>query len=116
MINLGRKEDYPVETAKPADQKERIYYPGFHVSNIDLGIDEEDVGKTLIATVKLRINAASKHINKGDKGIKKTEDYDFDVLAIEMGKPKKRDKATEDSAQAVIEDELEGQLQKKEKE
>ncbi len=114
MINLGKKEQFggPVETTK--ESKSRIYYPGFHVSNIDLGIDEEDVGKTVIATVKLKIEAAGKRIrDEKDKGVKKTEDYDFDILAIDIGKPHKKRDGRENPLQADLEDGLEDAANKK---
>lgn len=44
MINLGRKND--METAMSSKEiKNKIHYPSFHISGIDLELGEEDAGK-----------------------------------------------------------------------
>ena len=89
MIDLGRKPEKC--TAMPVESKmsPHISYPSFYVSNIDLGLDEKDVGKTLNAIVKIKINSVSKRINTNDKeGTKKTEEYNFDVMGIDFSKSK----------------------------
>ncbi len=111
MINLGKKDRFGAEApSKP--EKDRVWYPIFHVDNIDLGIDEDDVGKEITATVKLKVNSAGKRINDREGKVKKTEDYSFDIIAIDLGKPKKRD-GRENKLQVDIEDNLEAANKKK---
>ncbi len=113
MIKLGRKDSFG-QVAPSTPEKERIYYPSFHVDNIDLGIDEDDVGKTVMATVKIKINAAGKRVrDEKGKGVKKTEDYSFDILEIDIGKPHKKRDGREDPLQADLEDGLEDAATKK---
>ena len=85
MINLGHKSE--VETASPIQSKDKnpqIYYPSFHVSNVDLGLGEDDVGKVLTAVVKVKINSAGKSIRTDGKKTKTTHNYSIDVLGIEF--------------------------------
>lgn len=86
MIDLGRKNE--CETAMPSkNNKNKISYPYFSISNVDLGLDEKDVGKTIKAMVSMKINSISKRINTNkEDGTKKTEDYSFDVLGIDLDK------------------------------
>ena len=100
MIDLGRK---PEEMkAMPINSKisHSINYPSFYVSNIDLGLDEEDVGKVINAIVKIKVNSVSKRISTNEKEkTKKTEDYNFDVMGIDFSKSKPdKDWLTDDIA------------------
>ncbi len=113
MVDLGRKDRFNSMPVSPTKEKNRIYYPSFHVDNIDLGVDEEDVGKTITATVKLKVNSAGKRINDREGTVKKTEDYSFDVLAIDLGKPQKKRDGRENKLQADTEEALEEAATKK---
>ena len=100
MIDLGTK---PEKTAGiPIESKisHSINYPSFYVSNIDLGLDEEDVGKVINAIVKIKVNSVSKRISTNEKEkTKKTEDYNFDVMGIDFSKSKPdKDWLTDDIA------------------
>lgn len=97
MIDLGKKPEKGIEAA-PSTKTDRPYYPSFYVSNIDLGLDEKDVGKVINAVVKIKVNSVSKKINTNDKeGAKKTEEYNFDVMGIDFNKSKpNKDWLTED--------------------
>ncbi len=83
MVNLGKKDSMGTEVASKS-QKNKIWYPSFHVSDIDLGLGEEDVGKELTATVRLKVNSAGMRMSTDGKETKKTHDYSVDVLGIEF--------------------------------
>lgn len=100
FIDLGKKETSPVEAAK-AESSKKIWYPSFHIRDKDLPVEEEDVGKEIIATVKLKIVSVEKSIRTGTGKIKKTENYSFDILGINFGKSKI-------DTQEIIEEELKG--------
>src|SRR3990167_10467311 len=84
MIDLGRKPEKPIESK----MSHPINYPSFYVSNIDLGLDEKDVGKVINAIVKIKVNSVSKRISNDKKGAKKTEEYNFNVMGIDFSKSK----------------------------
>lgn len=83
FIDLGRKQS-TISEGSVNSEKKRIYYPSFYVDGKSLPIDEKDVGKTIMASVKLRVNSVEKKINK--KG--KVENSNFDVIAIDFMKNK----------------------------
>ena len=77
FIDLGRK---PQETSAVPESKvsSKIYYPSFYVDNKGLPISDNDVGKTVIAQVKLQVTSVEKRVTKD----KNTYDTRFDVLGI----------------------------------
>jgi hypothetical protein len=84
MISLGKKHESCAIMPEKTSSKAKMYYPSFHISDIDLGIGEDDVGKELTATVKIKISSAGKRINTDSKGTTKTEEYSIDVLGMEI--------------------------------
>jgi len=80
FIDLGRKSEgeQPVVSAK-----KEIYYPSFYLDK-DLGLDEKEVGKEILALVKLKVKSVEKRISEN----KKTDNVSFDVLSININ-PKK---------------------------
>ena len=51
MIDLGRKPEKPIESK----MSHSINYPSFSESNIDLGLDEVDIGKAINAIMKKKV-------------------------------------------------------------
>jgi hypothetical protein len=77
FIDLGKKPKQ--ETAIPcSDSSKDIYYPGFSISNKNLPIVGEEVGKTIIAQVKLKVTSISKNTTRE----KSSSSIYFDVLGI----------------------------------
>jgi len=88
MIDLGRKDELSGEGPIEAKvEKNKIRYPNFYIHDVDLGLDEKDVGKVMDVKVKIRVNRVSKSISTrvGIK-TKKDQDYDFDVMSIGFDK------------------------------
>jgi len=76
-INLGYTNSYdevPIKTKK--DKK--IYYPSFYISDKELPIEPDDVGRVVNAVVKLKITG----VNTRTSETKKNFNYDFDVQEI----------------------------------
>lgn len=84
MISLGRKDNIETIGTPSKSSKNKIRYPSCHISDVDLGIGEDDVGKELTAMVKVRITDAGKHINTNEDGTKKRDDYSLEILGIEF--------------------------------
>ena len=84
MISLGKKDNYSGKCEAVSPEKNKIRYPSFYISGVDLGLGEEDVGKELIATVKLKVTRSGTQINTDEKGTKKSEDSTIEVLGIEF--------------------------------
>ena len=78
LIDLGRKPS-------KAESTNQIYYPSFYIDNKDVPIRGQDVGKTIMATVKLKIKSIEARTS--DKGGSKYS-CSFDVLAIDFAKKK----------------------------
>lgn len=76
FIELGRKSglEQPVVSSK-----KEIYYPSFYLDK-DLGLDEKEVGKEILALVKLKVKSVEKRISEN----KKTDNVSFDVLGINI--------------------------------
>lgn len=108
MIDLGKKNNGPTVAAE-SPEKDKTYYPNVYVRDIDLGLSEEDVGKTIMATVKIKVTGVSTNKRVGDKG--KSQSVDLDLLSIELGKSMKA--KTGDGTQDTIEEALEEQKTKK---
>ena len=81
FIDLAEKpsktEAMPSDVSKP-------YYPSLHISNKELPIDAGDVGQTITAMVKLKVNSVEKRATKN----KKTYSCSFDVIGINFNKKK----------------------------
>jgi len=85
MIELGEKWPKP-EAEQPAGAgKEEAHYPYFSISK-DVGLDQEDAGKTITATVKLRVKSVEKRVETKNGETKKIDRAEFDVLAIGIDK------------------------------
>ena len=109
MIDLGKKHE-STGLAEPSvsSEKNKVYYPTVYISDKDLGLGEEDVGKEMMATVKIKVRGVSMNKREGDK---KSHSIDLDLLSIELGKPIKG--KTGNAAQDTIEEALEEQATKK---
>ncbi|MFA6142499.1 MAG: hypothetical protein WC738_04300 [Candidatus Omnitrophota bacterium] len=108
MVDLGKKHDNtggPVEATK---SENKVYYPTVYISDKDLGLGEEDVGKEMMATVKVKVRGVSMNKREGDK---KSHSIDLDILSIDLGKPMKS--KTGNATQDAIEEGLEEQKVKK---
>lgn len=101
MIKLGRKNSSVME-APASPEKDRVWYPSLHIDDVDLGFKGADVGKELTAIVKLKMT----NINERTNEKKDSRSYGFDVLAIDVGKARKKD-GRENPIQSAIEDGLE---------
>lgn len=108
MIDLGKKSECTAEVAPSSPEKNKVYYPTVYISDKDLGLGEEDVGKEMMATIKVKVRGVSMNKREGDK---KSHSIDLDILSIELGKPMKS--KTGDGTQDVIEEALEEQKTKK---
>lgn len=67
MINLGKKNNSKVDTAYPGNSKNSVSYPEFHVDEIVLPLSSKDVGKTVTATVQLKVKKAGAEIGYDNK-------------------------------------------------
>ena len=85
MIDLGEKVSSETMAMPMEKQKDRIDYPYLNI-NKDLGLDEDDVGQEIEAKVRLKVRKIGKEISTTDKGTKKRDDNQFDVLAISIDK------------------------------
>ena len=95
MISLGRKNN--IETcATPSKEKNKMQYPYLNINDIDLGLSDDDVGKTLKAMIEIKVNSVGKRINNSEKEVKKTFSYSFDVLNIDFGKKAKSETPDKD--------------------
>ena len=74
-IKLGRKET-PISVSKP--RGDRISYPSFYISDKKLPIEPEDVGKTLTATIQLKVTGVNMRTNEDKQSL----NYDFEVREI----------------------------------
>ena len=61
-------------------EKNKKHYPTLHISNKDLPIDENDVGKEMIAVVKVKIKRVSTRKDES----KKTKDHVLEVRSINL--------------------------------
>ena len=87
MIDLGRKNDNGISAQPESGNKNKKMYPYFSITGIDVGLSENDVGKTITAKVSLKINSLSSRVNTTqESGAKKVTDCAFDVLSIEFDK------------------------------
>lgn len=85
MIHLGRKRSSMEVCAKPTkEDKNKEDFPYLSISDIDLGLDENDVGKIIDAVVKLKVNGVSKNISDNNGKPKKAHSANFDVCDIEI--------------------------------
>ena len=78
MIDLGHKpetDSQATEVIRPAT----VYYPSFYCDG-ELPLTDKDIGKTIMAMVKLKIKSIEKRANKDGK----KESHSFDVLGIEI--------------------------------
>lgn len=77
-ISLQRKAQEPIK-------EEKLYYPTMYISETQLPLDKDDVGKTLSAKIKLRVKGITQNFN-----IDKTRyNYDFEIMEIEFDEGKK---------------------------
>lgn len=78
-INLGKIETVP--TVQPERSKNRVHYPSFCIYDKKLPIEPEDVGKTLTATIQLKVTGVNMRTNEDKQSL----NYDFDVREIVFG-------------------------------
>jgi len=83
MIDLGKKDI--MDTAVPSRSKNRVYYPSLHIDKKTDYIAKKDVGKTVMATVKLKVKS---HEERVDESGKEAYSCSFDVMGIDFGKKK----------------------------
>jgi len=74
-INLGEKE---TSTLIEKPRKDRVHYPTIYISDKKLPIEPEDVGKTLTATVRLKVTGVNMRTNENKQSL----NYDFEVREI----------------------------------
>lgn len=87
LINLGEKPSEAGIAVPSQPEKSRIYYPSLHVDNVDLGIDAKDVGKEMMATIKIKVRSVEKRMSASSG---KRESCSFDVIAIDLTPKSKR--------------------------
>jgi len=78
-INLGKKETSTI--CQPERTKNRVHYPAFYISDKKLPIEPEDVGKTLTATIRLKVTGVNMRTNEDKQSL----NYDFEVREIVFG-------------------------------
>jgi len=89
MIDLGQKIQEFKETITP--EKNKVSYPYLSIDK-DIGIDESDVDKIIIATVKLKVvEVSTRSEAREGQDKKKTERIEFNVLGIELNKPSRKE-------------------------
>jgi len=81
FVKLGRK-NRSMEATTPS--KNKVWFPNFHVEK-DVGLSEEDAGKVIIATVKLKVRSVERRADEEGK----RDTSSFDVLAMDLSKKKK---------------------------
>jgi len=77
-INLGKRE---TSTVVEKSRENKVYYPSFHISDKKLPIEPEDVGKTLTATIQLKVTGVNMRTNENKQSL----NYDFEVREIVFG-------------------------------
>jgi hypothetical protein len=82
-IKLGEKRKDICES-KPCDVPE-LYYPSMYISDTQLPVDGEDVGKTFKAVVKLKVTGVNTNTNLHSDFFT----YNFEVHEIEFLKDDK---------------------------
>lgn len=75
-VNLGKKET--MTTCVPERTKNKVHYPSFYISDKKLPIEPEDVGKTLTATIQLKVTGVNMRTNENKQSL----NYDFEVREI----------------------------------
>jgi hypothetical protein len=77
FISLTRKPGG--ELAVPSEGPElKPRGPSLYVSDVPLPVTDEDVGQTLIAEVKFKVDRVTKSVTNGET----SRSYDFEVLGI----------------------------------
>lgn len=91
LISLGRKvKRYMGMTAGGKEKKKTVTeYPTFHVSGIALPVSEADVGKEIMAVVKLKVNRAGAEIDEYEDPSRKTYRAAFSIKGIQFNNRKK---------------------------
>lgn len=89
LISLGRKEKDHMgcEVAGSSKEKTVIRHPSFSVNDIELPLDQKDVGKVVEARVMLRVNRAGAEIDEY-RDNKKRHRSEFSVMSIDLAKKK----------------------------
>lgn len=101
MINLGKKNQNNGPEVASSSSKGSISYPEFYVDGITLPVNSSDVGKTITATVQLKVKKAGNEIDYNNK---KNYRATFCVVSMELHKKKTIDPSSLSSAEL---DELE---------
>ena len=78
-INLGKKES--TVPCQSEVSKSKVHYPSFYISDKKLPIEPEDVGKTLTATIRLKVTGVNMRTNEDKQSL----NYDFEVREIVFG-------------------------------
>lgn len=76
-IDLGRK--HMIGEVSTSSEKNKTYYPSVYVDK-DLGLGEKDVGKEMMALVKIKVKSVEKRMSEK----KKTDTVSFDILGINL--------------------------------
>ena len=86
FISLGKQSESIGISAEPAKQ-DKIYYPSLYINDIDLGLDEEDIGEVITATIKVKVNRVTTTIeNKTTR-----QSLDLEVMGIKFDGDDKED-------------------------
>jgi hypothetical protein len=88
MIELGEKRTLGPEVSTSQEKNKNVIdYPYLDINKKDIGVDPEDVGKTITATVKLKVKTVTKGISVQDgEKVENNNRVSFDVLAIGIDK------------------------------
>ena len=79
MINLG-KRNKSIGISTPDNIKNSINYPSLYISDIDMGLEETDVGEVMEATVKVKVRRVSTSAEV--QGTSQT--VDLDIMGIKF--------------------------------
>jgi len=88
FINLGEKPSSTQGAVPTAPDKAKVYYPSLHIDNSDLGLEEKDVGKELMAMIKLKVRSVEKRMSESNG---KKYSCSLEVIGIDI-KPKQKNK------------------------
>ena len=85
MIDLGRKPEKKEGAVAPNQSDNKIYYPSTYIDK-NIGLSEQDVGKTIMAMCKFKVKQVSTRATEKSK----SETCELEMQGIEITKGKNK--------------------------
>lgn len=84
-IKLGTKSGKSNSVPAVESPEPQMYYPNMYISDTKLPVTADDIGKTMIAVVQLKVTGINQRTNTKET----TMNYDFEVHSIEFNSVEK---------------------------